>query len=145
TEALGEERARRTRAADDQHPHDLSVSPAAASTATLPPRTPVRGPPVPSPGGRGQCASRGHGVPARGLPHPRKLPRKRPTASGTLLDWVGSASKERPYGVKGESRGRSARAAHGCARPARRLGDRGRDRKSTRLNSSHVKISYAVF
>src|SRR5690606_22481081 len=35
-------------------------------------------------------------------------------------------------------------------RPARphldeRVGERGRDRKSTRLNSSHVKISYAVF
>src|SRR5690606_40930655 len=32
------------------------------------------------------------------------------------------------------------------ARPfARRLGAGARDRKSTRLNSSHVKISYAVF
>src|SRR5436309_11743644 len=45
---------------------------------------------------------------------------------------------------------------HGCPRPAsenprdfppvgRPLPPEGRDRKSTRLNSSHVKISYAVF
>src|SRR5690606_40625753 len=34
----------------------------------------------------------------------------------------------------------------GCARPAAAAGaSRARDRKSTRLNSSHVKISYAVF
>src|SRR5690625_7057287 len=34
----------------------------------------------------------------------------------------------------------------GLARPCRRLRDDGvRDRKSTRLNSSHVAISYAVF
>src|SRR5690606_41636710 len=31
------------------------------------------------------------------------------------------------------------------ARRRRRANRRGRDRKSTRLNSSHVKISYAVF
>src|SRR5690606_41052410 len=35
-----------------------------------------------------------------------------------------------------------APAPAGCARPLR---GRHRDRKSTRLNSSHVKISYAVF
>src|SRR5690606_42072971 len=36
---------------------------------------------------------------------------------------------------------------HGSAAPVRRIGAaaRGGDRKSTRLNSSHVKISYAVF
>src|SRR6266511_5516631 len=44
----------------------------------------------------------------------------------------------------------SARAGRGCgaARRGPVLGCRGRrrpDRKSTRLNSSHVKISYAVF
>src|SRR5690349_23132785 len=39
----------------------------------------------------------------------------------------------------------SARPSAGC-RPARRCRRRGRrDRKSTRLNSSHVEISYAVF
>src|SRR3989442_2495231 len=40
-------------------------------------------------------------------------------------------------------------AANPAAPPARAGGDtagaRGRDRKSTRLNSSHVRISYAVF
>src|SRR5690349_24056399 len=45
----------------------------------------------------------------------------------------------------------SAHARHGAGRLARFLGDRDgaakapRDRKSTRLNSSHVEISYAVF
>src|SRR5690606_41734043 len=46
----------------------------------------------------------------------------------------------------------AAGAGGGGARPAARLGGGGacelaqrRDRKSTRLNSSHVKISYAVF
>src|SRR5207249_11777168 len=43
------------------------------------------------------------------------------------------------------TRRRSSRAAR--ARPGRRRGRprRARDRKSTRLNSSHVSISYAVF
>src|SRR5690606_41497997 len=39
---------------------------------------------------------------------------------------------------------RSVRSRSGDLR-ARVAGARGRDRKSTRLNSSHVKISYAVF
>src|SRR5436309_7586647 len=45
----------------------------------------------------------------------------------------------------------SARGHQGARRRGRRLEDRGSDRlgpldrKSTRLNSSHVKISYAVF
>src|SRR5436309_4016968 len=43
-------------------------------------------------------------------------------------------------------RQRSDRAAHVRVQPRRTGGLRGgRDRKSTRLNSSHVKISYAVF
>src|SRR5690606_40298037 len=33
----------------------------------------------------------------------------------------------------------------GIVAPATRVADMGGDRKSTRLNSSHVKISYAVF
>src|SRR5690606_41849101 len=41
------------------------------------------------------------------------------------------------------------RAGHGQRQQRRgvtgQLGGKGRDRKSTRLNSSHVKISYAVF
>src|SRR5215510_15687468 len=42
---------------------------------------------------------------------------------------------------------RSQRAACWCARGVATLlpGPRSRDRKSTRLNSSHVAISYAVF
>src|SRR6267378_1977234 len=42
-------------------------------------------------------------------------------------------------------RTRCGRRAPSCNRPARLLRRPGRDRKSTRLNSSHVEISYAVF
>src|SRR5690606_41634996 len=42
-------------------------------------------------------------------------------------------------------RGGGARLARAAARPPRRGAEPRRDRKSTRLNSSHVKISYAVF
>src|SRR3712207_8013287 len=53
-------------------------------------------------------------------------------------------------GVEREVRARITLAADGLrSRFARRLGvaagDGGRDRKSTRLNSSHANISYAVF
>src|SRR5436309_14591196 len=37
------------------------------------------------------------------------------------------------------------RSCRACRRCPRRSAVRARDRKSTRLNSSHVKISYAVF
>src|SRR6266496_5166412 len=40
---------------------------------------------------------------------------------------------------------RCRRNTGGLRRHRRRGGRRGRDRKSTRLNSSHVEISYAVF
>src|SRR6266511_5587744 len=55
-----------------------------------------------------------------------------------------------PYTTLLRSRPGSPRAAPGPARRrraprARRGAGRRRDRKSTRLNSSHVKISYAVF
>src|SRR3712207_8709511 len=40
---------------------------------------------------------------------------------------------------------RAASAGVGAARTADRAGDEGQDRKSTRLNSSHANISYAVF
>src|SRR5207249_10474221 len=45
------------------------------------------------------------------------------------------------------ARPRPARAAAGAGRPLRPAGDAARaaDRKSTRLNSSHVSTSYAVF
>src|SRR6266513_2643623 len=42
-------------------------------------------------------------------------------------------------------RRRSPRSGTGPRTSARRAGPRRRDRKSTRLNSSHVSISYAVF
>src|SRR5207248_10812833 len=46
-----------------------------------------------------------------------------------------------------DDHGRSARAHHPCVirRAAGATGDFRRDRKSTRLNSSHRTISYAVF
>src|SRR3989442_15505938 len=57
-----------------------------------------------------------------------------------------------PYTTLFRSRRRGDTAAW-CLRPRRRRrprraprrGQAGRDRKSTRLNSSHVRISYAVF
>src|SRR6266496_5630077 len=50
-----------------------------------------------------------------------------------------------PISTRGGHRG-AHRHRRGLARPARPGGTRpGGDRKSTRLNSSHVEISYAVF
>src|SRR5690349_25039024 len=49
---------------------------------------------------------------------------------------------------RGSRRGRPRRRRPGGSRAGRRPGPpggRGEDRKSTRLNSSHVEISYAVF
>src|SRR5690606_42111296 len=58
---------------------------------------------------------------------------------------------EDPTGIPGEQPGEQGRGSQLSAVPARaaQLGRvldpvAGRDRKSTRLNSSHVKISYAV-
>src|SRR6266581_6939434 len=48
-----------------------------------------------------------------------------------------------PYTTLFRPRPRDRVPARGPAAPPR--GDRGRDRKSTRLNSSHPSISYAVF
>src|SRR3712207_7117369 len=44
-----------------------------------------------------------------------------------------------------DRRARLHRAARRAEQRARRLGDEDVDRKSTRLNSSHANISYAVF
>src|SRR3712207_9298511 len=62
------------------------------------------------------------------------------------------AARRRPGPRAGAHPPRRRRAAGGLGhrdqdRPARRRGDRDpdRDRKSTRLNSSHANISYAVF
>src|SRR3989475_5206998 len=54
-----------------------------------------------------------------------------------------------PQGLRRPSRAHSikwaARRSRSCAPPSRQAGSCGRDRKSTRLNSSHRQISYAVF
>src|SRR5690606_42004603 len=62
-----------------------------------------------------------------------------------------SSDLERTWdvGQRGRSRYRIATAfgtrCHGSRRCNTRIASGDRDRKSTRLNSSHVKISYAVF
>src|SRR5690606_40183860 len=58
---------------------------------------------------------------------------------GALL----AAQPERARGRRARRRARLDRARHDCI--DRRDGTGDQDRKSTRLNSSHVKISYAVF
>src|SRR3712207_7650551 len=50
-----------------------------------------------------------------------------------------------PEAERGAGRGRAAAAARARAGRARRATAAQRDRKSTRLNSSHANISYAVF
>src|SRR6266496_5705959 len=50
-----------------------------------------------------------------------------------------------PYTTLFRSRGRPSPRACRADRPPRSGSRRARDRKSTRLNSSHVEISYAVF
>src|SRR5690606_39591828 len=57
----------------------------------------------------------------------------------------GRAASFHCRGIRGAARGR--RAGHGVRRDLEHAarGRNGRDRKSTRLNSSHVKSSYAVF
>src|SRR5207302_5809912 len=74
--------------------------------------------------------------------------------SGLGATIPGSAGRRRPGGERSPDR-RGAqllvrpRRGHGPRDAARERGDggaaRAEDRKSTRLNSSHVKISYAVF
>src|SRR5690606_41911382 len=49
-----------------------------------------------------------------------------------------------PHAARSERR-HGPHGLHRHAHPVRQLHDGQRDRKSTRLNSSHVKISYAVF
>src|SRR6267378_3319652 len=50
-----------------------------------------------------------------------------------------------PYTTLFRSRSSACSPATSCARSGSRGNREGRDRKSTRLNSSHVEISYAVF
>src|SRR5207247_5900499 len=96
---------------------------------------------------------------ARTLPHGGRAPGVRPRRSrggavallalcphaGTLRPAAGSAGRQRG-GVGARGRTRAGERALRLARPGPRGSGRGaRDRKSTRLNSSHEWISYAVF
>src|SRR5690606_40479737 len=61
--------------------------------------------------------------------------------AGLWMLQAGKSCRWSPDGVQGiDGRGRSR-----VIGSKRVFADRGLDRKSTRLNSSHVKISYAVF
>src|SRR3712207_7539084 len=61
----------------------------------------------------------------------RPTQRRRPPAEGSA--------------VAGRRAASSARPPRSCRRRTRRLENQPLDRKSTRLNSSHANISYAVF
>src|SRR3712207_9036728 len=78
----------------------------------------------------------------------RRPPRSTLFPYTTLFRSVGQRPRVRPGRVAARalrSRAGRAGAAAEPARGAARAGGRGRDRKSTRLNSSHAHISYAVF
>src|SRR5690606_41178329 len=61
------------------------------------------------------------------------------------VDWMAHEHAQELVPFR-SGRHRSRGPARGSRRMRRRPGgEHGRDRKSTRLNSSHVKISYAVF
>src|SRR5690606_41734802 len=74
-------------------------------------------------------AARGEPVPRAGVPE---------RGADAAADPGGH---RRARGIGGAGQGQGLRPGDGAGRP----GDPGEDRKSTRLNSSHVKISYAVF
>src|SRR3712207_8478827 len=73
------------------------------------------------------------------LPICRRSPRPRESCSA----W--SRRRDRRAAAPGQRRLRARRAARRGGGGARRRPRGGRDRKSTRLNSSHANISYAVF
>src|SRR5690349_22488640 len=68
-------------------------------------------------------------------------------ADADCARWSSCGASERWLcGIRfARARRTGVRDGHGTARALRYARDRGRDRKSTRLNSSHVEISYAVF
>src|SRR5690606_42026939 len=75
-----------------------------------------------------------------------------PTRRSSDLARVRRAAERRPHqdpphlpGLRAEQGGRRAAGAPVPPRVLRPVTPAGADRKSTRLNSSHVKISYAVF
>src|SRR5207249_11201951 len=74
----------------------------------------------------------------------RSFPTRRSSdLCGALLDRLRDAARERRHQTVG--RADPAWPARIPAQPASRGGVCDQDRKSTRLNSSHVSISYAVF
>src|SRR3712207_8302006 len=77
----------------------------------------------------------------------RRPPRSTLFPYTTLFRSVGDDGRRHVRaGVRADQRARRLQAARRAAgRPARPGDDRGGDRKSTRLNSSHANISYAVF
>src|SRR5207249_12295201 len=72
--------------------------------------------------------------PTHPVPHPRRRPGSRACATRSARSDRGSAAL-----------GRHSALRRPPAPPARPPRPSPRDRKSTRLNSSHVSISYAVF
>src|SRR5690554_2566278 len=76
-----------------------------------------------------------------------RLPRKR-KGHAPAYPWTGSGVAARCRDARTRLRSDDQRALHQCGM-AREGAEEGviatRDRKSTRLNSSHVRISYAVF
>src|SRR3712207_7888392 len=77
------------------------------------------------------------------FPLPAPLPS--PGQSSDLRRWVAGRVVERLFVHAFDRRTRRPCGVGGGGRPAARRGRRGLDRKSTRLNSSHANISYAVF
>src|SRR2546426_2280473 len=64
---------------------------------------------------------------------------------GDRIDRRARARGRRPRDEAGRSAGGPCGPGRGCRRPGLGGSGEGRDRKSTRLNSSHLVISYAVF
>src|SRR3712207_8403338 len=83
----------------------------------------------------------------------RRPPRSTLFPYTTLFRSTGRDLRERPLAFLQEHFGKAAAHFHAIARgeddrpvrPDRPRKSAGRDRKSTRLNSSHANISYAVF
>src|SRR3712207_7199843 len=78
---------------------------------------------------------------------PPRCPAARPRRLATADRAVAPALRPRPAPALPDADGAARPGLLGRAAPdpARVGGDAGQDRKSTRLNSSHANISYAVF
>src|SRR5437773_7625255 len=69
----------------------------------------------------------------------------RPPPRSTLFPYTTLFRSERERRDERDPARRAVQAVHHVDGRPGRLGGRDRDRKSTRLNSSHITISYAVF